>query len=438
MQTVSNKKLLTHEETMKLIEEAQAGSEEAKDTLVERNTRLVWNVLKSFSANKYHDTTDLFQEGVIGLIKSIERFDTSYGVRFSTYAVPMISGEIRRYIRDTHPVKISRKIIESVAKIHKQDLVNKHPSEVSEILGIPEDIAKDALTYIHFGDGRYRSMEEETVENGDGDTLYLGDFIPGDVNKDNWFDHMAIREAVNGLGDREKRLIELRYYKDYTQTQVAKELGVSQVQVSRLEKKAIEQLKELYESKEDDEMSKVVKGNREEAIRLLKNTSKTLKEISVRTGVPLGTLGYLANKHRPKHITEMNKRKSKHKQEQKQQTEKTVNEVKAAEDNEGLNLEGTTTGRLSSKKPNLSQAPVAGNKHTEAHKGGAMLVEGTKVPKPEPKKVVGSTVVSFDFNLNIEGEEVAKEEAIAELRKAADMLETVNTEKVSFRVHAGN
>ncbi|MEH7124372.1 RNA polymerase sporulation sigma factor SigF [Bacillus sp. JJ1532] len=231
-------------EVKDLIKKSQDGDQSARDTIVQKNMRLVWSVVQRF-LNRGYEPDDLFQIGCIGLLKSVDKFDLSYDVKFSTYAVPMIIGEIQRFIRDDGTVKVSRSLKEMGNKIRKaKDELSKSlgriptVNELSEFLDIPpEDIilAQEA--------GRTPSSIHETVYENDGDPITLLDQID-DGNEGKWFDKIALKEAINDLDERERLIVYLRYYKDQTQSEVAARLGISQVQVSRLEKKILQQMKD--------------------------------------------------------------------------------------------------------------------------------------------------------------------------------------------------
>jgi RNA polymerase sporulation-specific sigma factor len=231
-----------------LIEKSQAGKQEARDEIVEKNMRLVWSVVQRF-LNRGYDPDDLFQIGCIGLLKSVDKFDLSYDVKFSTYAVPMIIGEIQRFIRDDGTIKVSRSLKEVGNKIRRaKDELTKSlgrvptVNELSEFIEIPVEeilLAQEAVltpTSIH-----------ETVYENDGDPITLLDQI-SDNNDEKWFDKIALKEAIEELEDREKLIVYLRYYKDQTQSEVAGRLGISQVQVSRLEKKILKHIKDQMET----------------------------------------------------------------------------------------------------------------------------------------------------------------------------------------------
>lgn len=234
---------LDDEEVKGLIQKSQAGDVEARNKLVESNIRLVWSVVQRF-LNRGYEADDLFQIGCIGLLKSIDKFDLSYDVKFSTYAVPMIIGEIQRFLRDDGTVKVSRSLKESANRIRrtKDELSKKlgrQPkiSEVADELGIsPEEVvfAQEAL--------RTPTSIYETVYENDGDPITLMDQI-ADEEDNRWFDKLALKEAITGLSERERLIVYLRYFRDQTQSEVAERLGISQVQVSRLEKKILKQIK---------------------------------------------------------------------------------------------------------------------------------------------------------------------------------------------------
>lgn len=235
---------LKDHEVKELIEKSQAGDQEARDLIVQKNMRLVWSVVQRF-INRGYEPDDLFQIGCIGLLKSVDKFDLSYDVKFSTYAVPMIIGEIQRFIRDDGTVKVSRSLKETGNKIRKvkDELTKRYGrapkvTEIAKELEIsPEDVvlAQEA--------SRTPSSIHETVYENDGDPITLLDQI-ADHSEAKWFDKIALQEAIRGLDERERLIVYLRYYKDQTQSEVAGRLGISQVQVSRLEKKILQQMKE--------------------------------------------------------------------------------------------------------------------------------------------------------------------------------------------------
>ncbi|MGM7635440.1 RNA polymerase sporulation sigma factor SigF [Bacillus sp. Hm123] len=236
--------ILSDAQLKKLIKESQEGNQQARDTIVEKNMRLVWSVVQRF-LNRGYDQDDLFQIGCIGLLKSVDKFDLSYDVKFSTYAVPMIIGEIQRFIRDDGTVKVSRSLKETGNKVRRarEELLKKYGrtptiQEIATHLDIPPEEAVMAQEA-----SRSPSSIHETVYENDGDPITLLDQM-ADKNDQQWFDQIALKEAIRGLEERERLIVYLRYYKDQTQAEVANRLGISQVQVSRLEKRILLQMKD--------------------------------------------------------------------------------------------------------------------------------------------------------------------------------------------------
>lgn len=244
--------LLSQEKMRILIQQSQDGDKEARRMMVEGNTRLVWSIVQRF-ASRGADLEDLFQIGCIGLMKSIDKFDLTYEVKFSTYAVPMIVGEIQRFLRDDGMVKVSRSIRELSFKIRHatDDYVKKHGkspsiSEVAEILEVTVDdiiLASDAL--------RDPASLHEQLYESEGDSLTLMDQLK-DERSERFFDHIPLRDVVSKLNKRDQTIIYMRYYLDCTQSDIAERIGISQVQVSRLEKKILLQLKEWMSGQPDE------------------------------------------------------------------------------------------------------------------------------------------------------------------------------------------
>ncbi|MCM3760301.1 RNA polymerase sporulation sigma factor SigF [Alkalihalobacillus oceani] len=234
----------TDAQVRKLIEKSQAGDQEARDLIVNRNTRLVWSVVQRFM-NRGYEADDLFQIGCIGLIKSVDKFDLSYEVKFSTYAVPMIIGEIQRFLRDDGTVKVSRSVKELGNKIRKmKDEMTKTLGRTPTVAEIAEQLQISPEEVVFAGEAsRSLSSIHETVYENDGDPITLLDQI-ADQSETKWFDKIALKEAIRDLDERERLIVYLRYYKDQTQSEVAERLGISQVQVSRLEKKILEYMKQ--------------------------------------------------------------------------------------------------------------------------------------------------------------------------------------------------
>ena len=237
--------VLTEKEKMRLLKLARDGDKQARETLVSGNLRLVLSVIQRFSG-RGENPDDLFQVGCIGLIKSIDNFDITQNVRFSTYAVPMIIGEIRRYLRDNNAIRISRSMRDTAyrAMRAKEELTAKYlreptVEEIAKELDLPREDVVLALEAIVEPVSLY-----EPVYADSGDTVYVMDQV-GDVNDDRtWLDELALKEAMRNLNDREKRILHLRFFKGLTQIEVSAEIGISQAQVSRLEKGALDRIKE--------------------------------------------------------------------------------------------------------------------------------------------------------------------------------------------------
>lgn len=241
----SQLKVLKESEKIELLRKAHNGDKEARDELINGNLRLVLSVIQRFS-NRGENMDDLFQVGVIGLIKAIDNFNLDLDVRFSTYAVPMCIGEIRRYLRDDNPVRVSRSMRDTAYKAMqaKEKLINKFGKEPSV-----EEIAKEldmkttdvviALEAIVDPVSLY-----EPVYNDGGDTIYVMDQV-GDSNTDtDWIDEIMIKDELKNLDPREHRILYMRFMQGKTQMETANEIGISQAQVSRLEKNALKRIKE--------------------------------------------------------------------------------------------------------------------------------------------------------------------------------------------------
>lgn len=239
--------LLPNDEVQALLLQAKAGDKAARERIINCNLRLVFNLIQRFS-NRGYEQEDLFQIGTIGLIKAIDKFDPAYQVRFSTYAVPMIIGEIRRFLRDDGPIKVSRSLKETGIKIRYtlEQLtkeLGREPklSEVAEKLELTPEQLTEALEATQY----LTSIHEELYQD-DGDAIYVIDQLADREDGDSRFlDHMALEEVMDRLPDREKNILYLRFYKDKTQTEVAKHIGISQVQVSRLERSALKKVREM-------------------------------------------------------------------------------------------------------------------------------------------------------------------------------------------------
>lgn len=237
-------KVLKESEKMELLRRIKEGDMKARDELISGNLRLVLSVIQRF-INRGENLDDLFQVGCIGLIKSIDNFDVEQGVRFSTYAVPMIIGEIRRYLRDNNSVRVSRSMRDTAyhAMQAKERLVNelqRDPTieEIAKELDLPKETVVLAMESIVEPVSLY-----EPVYSDGGDTIYVMDQIGDQNSDDSWVDEILLRQSIKDLNPREKKILRLRFMEGKTQMEVAKEIGISQAQVSRLEKGALDWIK---------------------------------------------------------------------------------------------------------------------------------------------------------------------------------------------------
>ena len=237
-------KVLKESEKMELLRKARKGEKKAREDLINCNLRLVLSVIQRFQ-NRGETMDDLFQVGVIGLIKAIDNFNLDLDVKFSTYAVPMCIGEIRRFLRDDNPVRVSRSMRDTAYKAMqiKEKLINenqKEPTveEIAKELGMKKSDVVLALEAIVEPVSLY-----EPVYSDGGDTIYVMDQV-GDSNCDtDWIDEIMIKDEINNLDSRERNILYLRFMQGKTQMEVAKEVGISQAQVSRLEKNALKRIK---------------------------------------------------------------------------------------------------------------------------------------------------------------------------------------------------
>lgn len=237
--------VLTREEKDALFIKIKKGDMQARETFVKGNLRLVLSVIQRFSG-RGENPDDLFQVGCIGLIKAIDNFDLSQNVQFSTYAVPMIIGEIRRYLRDNNSIRVSRSLKDIAYKaMHVRERLTKKNSkeptisEIAKELDLPKEDVVMALDAI----ADPVSLFEPVYHDG-GEAIYVMDQVKDSKNNDeNWLQSIALSEAMKRLGEREKHILDLRFFKSRTQMEVAKEIGISQAQVSRLEKSALKQLR---------------------------------------------------------------------------------------------------------------------------------------------------------------------------------------------------
>lgn len=233
--------MLSVEETTELIKLAQQGDDGAKTALLQNNLPLIKSIVKRYQ-NKQIEYDDLVQLGTLGFVKALNNFNPDFGVRFSTYAVPMIAGEIKRFIRDNGAIKVSRSIKAQNQKINKfieeyRQKEQKEPSvsEIAAFLNVDEQEVVFIMDSSKYPVSIYAEMDE--------DGLTLADKLCSKESSDDYIEKLVLREIIDKLDEREKKIIILRYYRDKTQSEIAKELGVSQVQISRLEAKLLERMK---------------------------------------------------------------------------------------------------------------------------------------------------------------------------------------------------
>ena len=241
----SELKILSESEKINLLKLAKSGDKNAREKLINGNLRLVLSIIQRFSG-RGEMSDDLFQIGCIGLIKSIDNFDISQNVKFSTYAVPMIIGEIRRYLRDNNSIRVSRSLKDLAYKTMQiKELFIKSKNREPTITELSEklDVPKESIVMSMEAVVDPISLSEPAFTDKNGDKVYIIDQI-GDSNEDlNWIDEICMKEAIKKLGKREKNILALRFLKGKTQNEVAKIIGISQAQVSRLEKNAIDKIK---------------------------------------------------------------------------------------------------------------------------------------------------------------------------------------------------
>jgi len=244
--------VLKNEEMRILFKQIERGENiaDARETLINGNLRLVLSVIKRFN-NRGENVDDLFQVGCIGLMKSIDNFDLKHNVRFSTYAVPMIIGEIKRYLRDNNPIRVSRSLRDTAYKALqvREKLIGKTqkeptPIQIAKEMGVPHEDVVFAIDAIQDPVSLF-----EPIYNDGGDPIFVMDQISDDKESDEkWDDHLSLKEGMYQLNEREKAILNKRFFQGKTQMEVAEEIGISQAQVSRLEKAAIEQMNsEMFE-----------------------------------------------------------------------------------------------------------------------------------------------------------------------------------------------
>ncbi len=237
-------KILTESEKQELLKRSADGDKTAREKLIKGNLRLVLSVLQKYSGGK-ENPDDLFQVGVVGLIKAIDNFDVGLNVRFSTYAVPMILGEIKRYMRDFRPIRVSRSMRDLAYKVMqaKEHFIAQKQREpsIDEIAEITNEKRADIVTALESVTDPV-SIYEPVYTDG-GDPLCIADQICDSTDDSSWLEELTMKEALKELRPREKNILFLRFFKGHTQVEVAHEIGISQAQVSRLEKNALNKIK---------------------------------------------------------------------------------------------------------------------------------------------------------------------------------------------------
>lgn len=236
--------VLSEEKKTELLKKVRNGDKAAREELIQGNLRLVLSVIQKFMS-RGAPADDLFQVGVVGLIKAIDNFDVNLDVKFSTYAVPMISGELRRYLRDNNAIRVSRstrdlayKAMQAREKLMNENNNEPTPAEISREIGVSKSDVVLALESISEPVSIY-----EPVYSSSGDAVYMLDQLGDSSSDEGWIDELLLREAIKTLSDREKNILYLRFYQGKTQVEVANEIGISQAQVSRLEKNALSRIK---------------------------------------------------------------------------------------------------------------------------------------------------------------------------------------------------
>ena len=241
----SNLKILTDDEKNELMKKTKSGDLAARQELIYGNLRLVLSIIQRFT-NRKENLDDLFQVGCIGLVKAVDNFNTDFDVKFSTYAVPMIIGEIRRYLRDNNAIRISRSVRDLAYRSLqvREELINEKQTdptveEIAARLGENKEAVVRAMEAIIEPISLY-----EPVYSDNGDSIYVMDQLSDTDSSDEiWLENIVLREAIQHLSERERKIIYMRYYMNRTQMEIAAEIGISQAQVSRLEKAALKQMK---------------------------------------------------------------------------------------------------------------------------------------------------------------------------------------------------
>ncbi|UPI13171.1 hypothetical protein [Bacillus phage SBSphiJ6] len=421
--------LLTKEEFQEKFKAMKEGSQEARDELIERNMNLVYHVVDKKVTVYTYPKEDLIQIGLIGLIKAVDRFDIALNIKFSTYAVPLIFGEILRYIRDDGYVKISRPIKVIANKILRADLMDSTPEEIKKELNLEDSLPqiKIALEFVNTG---LPVSTEATVHNDpDGSEVTLADTIAlsHDVNG-SWFEKAAVKTAINKLPEKYQKIIKMRYFEDKSQSEIGRAMGVTQVQISRTESKALRQLKVLLTEDEAEYQELTKEGEREsvkrtessvrkeKAIKLLKTTTRTYQDIADEVGLSESMVSRLGKEHRPAHLRKRGARKSS----QTSEASKVRKGKVVKSDN--IRFKKVEKDRDAKKKQEAAVVSVP-----------SIMIED-ELDKGRETKVPQTGVVEFDFNLSVKGTSLSKGTAMEQLKGTMELLNVLPTDQVTLNV----
>lgn len=418
--------LLTQEEFQEKFKAMKGGSQEARDELIERNMNLVYHVVDKKVTAYTYPKEDLVQIGLVGLIKAVDRFDTSLNIKFSTYAVPLIFGEILRHIRDDGYVRVSRPIKIIANKILRADLLDSTPEKIKEELSL-EDSLPQIKTALEFVSAGLPLSTEAPVSKDKYDTeVKLSDTmaLSHDVNG-SWFEKAAVKAAIDTLPDNYKKIIKMRYFEDKSQSEIGRIMGVTQVQISRTEQKALKQLRVLLTEDEAEYRELTKEGEKEpvkrtessirkeKAIELLKTTTRTYQDIADEVGLSESMVSRLGKEHRPAHLRKRGARKA-------SQTSEATN-VRKGKVVKSDNIRFKKADREVKKQEAAVVSVPNIMIEDDKEKGSA-----TKTPK--------TGVVEFDFNLSVKGTSLSKGTAMEQLKGTMDLLNVLPTDKVTLNV----
>ncbi|QZA69046.1 RNA polymerase sigma factor [Bacillus phage 010DV004] len=420
--------LLTQEEFQEKFKAMKEGSQEARDELIERNMNLVYHVVDKKVTVYTYPKEDLVQIGLIGLIKAVDRFDTSLNVKFSTYAVPLIFGEILRHIRDDGYVRVSRPIKVIANKILRADLMDSTPEVIKKELNLEDSLAQITIALEYVNIGSPVSTSATVYKDPDGSEVKLEDTIPlsHDVNG-SWFEKTAVKAAIKKLPEKYQKIIKMRYFEDKSQSEIGRVMGVTQVQISRTENKALRQLQILLTEDEAEYQELTSKGEKEpvkrdesaarkeKAIELLKTTVRTYQDIANEVGLSESMVSRLGKAHRPAHLRKRGARKP-------AQTD-AVNKVRKGKVVKSDNIRF----RKAEEKPKAKKQEAA------VISVPSIMIED-EPEKGQATKTPQAGVVEFDFNLSLKGTSLSKGTAMEHLKGTMDLLNVLPTDQVTLNV----